>query len=332
VDKTPFTVYETLIPWCTAERELRRKGLCVVWRKTSLFKIHTPEVRRKEIRYEEKGKSYVREEYETPVGNFYTLREDRGYTFWTVHYAFSSPEDYRKLIFFYKNHRYEPNFEEFIRKEKSLGEDFILRGRIGLEPFQQIIRLMGTERFCIEWMERRDEVLRLYQAIVEAKRKLYPILAESPCFHFNYGGNFTVEVEGPEVFRKYYLPNYEEAAEYLHKKRKLLGTHLDGNCKLIAEYVRDSSLDYIEAFTPYPDTDMTLKEALEVWKGKAIWINFPSSVHLLGKEKVREVTLQFLEEARDYPAFLIGITENMPEDRCEESYRTILDTINFFYS
>ena len=332
VDKTPFTVYETLLPWSSTERKLRNQGLCIVWRKTGLVKTYTPDVRIKEIRYEEGGRKYVRVEYETPVGNFYSLQEDRGYAWWTLHHIFSSPEDYRKLIFYYQSQRYEPDFEEFIRMDKLLGEDFVLRGGIGLEPFQQIIRFMGTETFCIEWMERRDEVLKLYEAIREARRKLYPLLAESPCLFFNYGGNFTVEVEGPEVFRKYYLPNYEEAGECLHKKGKLLGTHLDANCKLIAEYVRESPLDYIEAFTPYPDTDMTLKEALEEWKGKTIWINFPSSVHLLNKEKIREVTLEFLEETKDYPGFLIGITEDVPEDRWEESFQTISETINRFYS
>ena len=60
----------------------------------------------------------------------------------------------------------------------------------------------------------------------------------------------------------------------------MLGCHLDANSKLWAEEIGASSLDWVEAFTPAPDTDMTVAEAREMWPGKVFFINFPSSVHL----------------------------------------------------
>ncbi|NOZ63787.1 MAG: hypothetical protein GXO71_02390 [Caldiserica bacterium] len=296
-----------------------------------MLQVLTPDVKVKETRYQEGGKHYLRVDYETPEGNFYSLQEDRGYTRWTLQHLFSGPEDYAKLIFFFQNHEYRANYDYFARMEKLLGEDIILRGSIGLEPLQAIIELMGTETFCFEWMERRDEVLNLYAAILEARRRSYPLLSESPCLHFNYGGNVTVEIVGLEGFRKYYLPNYEEAAEYLHKYGKLIGSHFDANCRLIAADIAESSLDFIEAFTPAPDTDLTLKEAISFWKGKALWINFPSSVHLKSKEKIAEATIDLLEEAEGYPRFLIGITEDVPEDRWQGNFLTIMETIEKYF-
>ena len=37
VDKVPFTIYESKIPQCAAEREMRNRGCCIVWR-SSVYK------------------------------------------------------------------------------------------------------------------------------------------------------------------------------------------------------------------------------------------------------------------------------------------------------
>ena len=118
-----------------------------------------------------------------------------------------------------------------------------------------------------------------------------------------------------------------EAAEIFHQHGKLIGCHLDANNRAIADLVARTDLDYIEAFTPAPDTDMTLAEAFEAWPGKAIWINFPSSVHVQSAENIAETTRALLDAAKGHPKFLIGITEDVPEDRWQESFLTIMETI-----
>ena len=90
-----------------------------------------------------------------------------------------------------------------------------------------------------------------------------------------------------------------------------------------AEEIADSKLDYIEAFTPSPDTDMSLAEARKIWRGKTLWINFPSSVHLASIEIIEETTKRLLYEAAPGDRFLIGITEDVPENRWQESFCAI---------
>jgi len=329
VDKTPFTVYESKIPQCAAEREMRNLGLCIVNRRYSVIKTHHPNVRITTTHYEENGKGLVRTDYDTPYGNLHTIDEPAGFTSWHRKHLFSGPEDYRKLVFMVDDEQYEANYGPFIEAEKWLGGDVSLRGGIGSEPLQTLISgWMGTERFCFEWMERRDEVQKLYEALVRAARRRYPLLADSPCRYFNYGGNVTVEVIGPKVFAEYYVPHYQEAAEALHKTGKFVGSHHDGNCKVLAPQIARTDLDYIEAFTPAPDTDLSLAEAIAAWPGKAIWINFPSSVHLASEEKIAQTTRDLLEAAAGHPRFLIGITEDVPEDRWQGNFLTILRTID----
>ena len=56
----------------------------------------------------------------------------------------------------------------------------------------------------------------------------------------------------------------------MHKKGKLIGCHFDADCMLLSEAIGNTELDDIEAFTPAPDTDMTLAEARKAWPGTVL--------------------------------------------------------------
>ncbi|MHC4593276.1 MAG: hypothetical protein ACYS8L_11380 [Planctomycetota bacterium] len=107
-----------------------------------------------------------------------------------------------------------------------------------------------------------------------------------------------------------------------------MGCHFDANCKLIAGDIAGTDLDYIEAFTPAPDTDMTLGEARAAWPDKALWLNFPSSVHRKSDPEVEQATVDLLNEVEAPDGILMGITEDMPPDRWRGSCRAIMDGLD----
>ncbi len=327
-EKVPFTCYDGLIQRCTAERELRDRGLCIV-RGGAVCKTHRPNVKATQQTWWRDDRTFTRSVYETPVGTVSTLREWDGFTTWRPEKMFKGPDDYKTILFMIRDEQHEPSYADFVEAEGDFGPDAIYRAGIGSEPLQALIsgEIMGMQDFCIEWMDRRDEVLKLYGAIVENRRKVYPMVAEAPASHANYGGNVVPEIIGPEVFRQYYLPHYQEAAEALHRGGKLIGCHFDANCRILAGAIAETDLDYIEAFTPAPDSDMTLAEARAAWAGKVLWINFPSSVHLRADAAVEAVTVDLIDQAGP-DGLLIGITEDMPPHRWQHSCRAIMDGID----
>jgi len=329
-DHVPFTVYECMIPQCECERHLRNEGLCIVNR-VSVFKTKAPDVKTRSIPYkdEKDGKSKVKTIYETPCGNLSAIRVPAGFTTWREELIFKTPDDYKAIEFMIRNRRYTADYEPVIKQMKLAGDDIIFRAGIGYEPMQEIIHvIMGVETFSLEWMDNRDEIMKLYNALVEDRRKVYPIVAESPVLHANYGGNVTPEIIGLERFKEYYVPHYNECAEIMHKHGKLLGTHLDANNKLIADAIGETELDYIEAFTPPPDCDLSVKKALEIWQKKKLWINFPSSVHLSSIEVIEDTMRNILKESGDGRRLIVGITEDVPEDRWQESFSAIVRVLN----
>jgi len=329
-DKVPFTIYENKIPQCQAERELRNRGLCIVYRKTPVFKTHRPNVRTKQEVWWQDDKQFVRTIVETPVGVLTRLDQPAGFTTWHHKKLFSGPEDYKAILFYIRDEQYEPNYDAFAAAERHWGQDAICRAGIGLEPLQELISggIMDMQTFCMEWMDRRDEILKLYEAIVANRRRIYPLVARSPAWIVNYGGNVPPEIVSPQIFEQYYLPHYNEAAEILHKHGKLIGCHFDANCKLLAEGIARTKLDYIEAFTPAPGTDMTLGEARAAWPDKVLWFNLPPVLHLGSDQQVERATFEMISELESVDGLLMCVTEDIPEHRWRDSCRAIMDGLD----
>jgi len=329
-DSVPFTIYEGKIPQCRAERDMRNRGMCIVERRVPVIKTHSPNVKYRQEVYVENGKTLTRTHIETPVGNLTSLEEAAGFTTWVHEKLFKNHDDYKALLFLIKDEIYEPSYDALVKAQKSNGGDAIFRTSFGLEPLQAFISggYIDMQDFCMEWMDNRDEILKLYDAKVENNRKIYPLIAESPISHANYGGNVVPSIIGLETFEKYYIQHYNEAAEIMHKHGKFIGCHFDDNCALLAEAIGETELDYIEAFTPSPDTDMTLKEAREAWPDKVIWMNYPSSVHIKSDEEVEQKTIELLDEVDSIDGIIMGITEDIPEERWRNSCSAIMDGLS----
>ncbi len=172
---------------------------------------------------------------------------------WFKEYFFKGPEDYPPIEAMIRGQSYRPNYEAFWRAQEQAGGDAIFMASLGYSPLQEIIcYIMGVEQFAVEWVERPEEILNLYDALTEDRRKMYPLVAKSPALIVNYCGNVSPEIVGLKRFEKFILPHYNELAGILHERGKLLGVHFDANTRLLAAAIANSQIDYIEAFTPSP--------------------------------------------------------------------------------
>ncbi|MFA7231419.1 MAG: hypothetical protein WC071_09120 [Victivallaceae bacterium] len=326
----PFTIYEQKLEPCSLERELRNRGLCIVQRRVPVFNTIRPNVKVTQNVYFEDDKRFVRTYYDTPEGVLTTLEETNSFTSWVHEKMFKSADDYRKIRYLVQDETYQPCYEVFQKAQERAGDDVIFRAGLGLEPLQTFVSslFMDMQQFCLEWMDSRDEILSIVKLIGEKRRLSNDLVAKSPALHANYGGNVTVSIIGKEAFTQYYVPYYDEAADLMHKHGKLIGVHFDGNNRLIAADIAKSKLDYIEAFTPPPDTDMTLLEARQAWPDKVLWLNYPSSWHLLSDAAIEEKMPTLFEGITSFDGIIMGITEDMPYDRHLYSCKAIMNGLD----
>jgi len=333
VDQVPFVLKGWRVPSCQTERELRNDGMGIM-DSCSVYHTRSPNVSTETIQYSENGQALQRTIVKTPVGEVTWVSrriatEKTEATTWLIEPPFKGPEDYKVLRFMAEDKVYEPAYEGFLKAQAQMaGDAFFKTTAPGIGLHNIMYTFMDVEIFSLEWADRRDELIALHEAMEENQRDIYRIVAQSPALVVQCGGNYASEVLGKQRFIDFVLPHWEEVCGILHEGDKLVGCHLDANNRLWAEDVGASDLDWIEAFSPAPDTDMTVADARVMWPGKTLFINFPSGLHLESPEVIAAQTRQMLKDAAPGDRFIVGITENVPENRWRESFRTILDVCN----
>lgn len=168
--------------------------------------------------------------------------------------------------------------------------------------------LLGLERWSYHQFDYPDKFEALLNAIGEMQHRKLTLLAECPDNIINLGnlaGNF-----GPAQFEEYMVPYFKKYNRLFQEAGKKTTLHADAlNLKNYTNLVKECGFDIIEAFTPPPVGDLSLKDARAAWgENVTIWINFPETVFYEGYQKTKEFTINLLK-SDSCPNKLIGFTE-----------------------
>jgi hypothetical protein len=193
-----------------------------------------------------------------------------------------------------------------------------------------MLHYMGLEQYAYELADHPDLFWTLYDALLERERRKYPIVAEAPVLMVQSCANHIASFLGRKLFVDKILPSLAESAEILHAAGKIQSVHVDGDNAIWADDLAQSPVDVIEAFTPAPDTDMTMAEARTAFQDKVMWINFPSSLHLSSAETIRTAAREILECLQPGDRFILGITEDVPAWSWRTSLNAIQDAIDLY--
>ena len=321
----PFSFYDLLYPKGFDPSPLQAKGMAVCARRDVYRKV-MPNVKVTEVREQDGG---VRTIYTTPIGTLTAVMRSAAVGMAPIEHPIKTRDDYRIAKFIVNDTRYVPAYEAFLEERRKVGDAGKAIAHTWYEPLLDIqVMWAGQERFCYDVADNEDVLMELHEALAESHRKyMYDVVAASPADYVLYGGNVVPEMLGPDRVRDYVRPCWDAFAERLHEKGKKIGCHLDANNRLILDTVRDSQLDFIEAFTPPPDCNVSVADARAAWPKKRLWINFPSSVHLQSEERIRQMTLDIVEQAGDRKGFLMGVTEDIPPEHIARSISVILETL-----
>ena len=320
----PLTFYDGLFPPGFDPAPLQAKGMALCCRR-GVFNRLTPNVKTTQVEEPDGGLRII---YETPVGRVESLSKKAALAYAPVEHPIKTRDDYRVVKFIVGDMRYEPVYDFYLGEIEKVGTaGKVICGTV-YEPLMDIqVTWIGQEQFCYELADNEDAVLELHEAIAENHKQMYDVVADSPADYVLYGGNVVPEMLGPDRVRDFIAPTWNAFGERLHDKGKKIGCHLDANNHTILDTVRESLLDFVEAFTPPPDCTVSVARAREAWPGKRLWINFPSSVHLESDEDIRQATLEIVRQAGDRKGFLMGVTEDIPVQHINRSISVILETL-----
>jgi hypothetical protein len=311
--RVPFVIWDNKLPGGALDQHLLAAGVCVIV-KSSVTRLQMPGV---EVRQEQfagaDGQARIRRTYTTAAGELSTIHRPMPGTVWQEKHLFEGPQDYDALEAYLAAFRFEADFARFAIDDRRMDGQSLARPATLRCPLQEVAyELMGIETFAIEWAENRPRVLRLMELCAAHVEAQLDILARSPAQYVVIDGNTDVHTVGPERFEQYHLPHIDRCCRVLHAAGKFVGSHLDGDNRLLAPLIARTSLDFIESFTPPPDCDLSVADALAAWPGKTLVLNFPSSLHLGGVDKVRSAAAEILSQARGSSRLVFGVSEDVP--------------------
>jgi len=123
---------------------------------------------------------------------------------------------------------------------------------------------------------------------------------------------------------------YQKWVPFLQSKGKITAMHCDvtKNLKSYKTVIAETGIDVIEAFTPPPVADLSLKEAREAWgQDTIIWVNFPETIFWTeGPVGIKQYTIELLKSDAPGKALVIGFTEmglwGATDDETEHAFKT----------
>ena len=244
-------------------------------------------------------------------------------------------KDYDVFLYFLRDTRVRENLTNLLESMGYLGENGLPHISVGRTAYQQLwVEWVGLENLCLHMADWPDILEEIISQLNNIHRRIFRIVrGAADRYDLPYAifpDNITAPVVGKQYFRKYCVPMYNELADMLAEKGIPVGVHMDGNLKPLRDEISSSRVQVLDSFSPQPDNDTSVAEAVTMWPNMRLLVNFPSSVHLKAPDIIYQQAMQILSEGGHTGRLWIQISENMPPGAWRKSYPEIVRAIHDF--
>jgi hypothetical protein len=173
-----------------------------------------------------------------------------------------------------------PRYEELEQAEADIGEVGFVVPTLGRIPFQDLlIDYFGTTPMFYALHDSPGNVARLHEALDARMTDVLQRVGSLNRPYVEFIDNLDAVTTNPLLFEEFCLPAYQRYTDMLHGQNKKVGSHTDGDMKILLGPLTDSGLDVCESFSPSPLTSCLFEEAWESWQsGPIIWGGIPSPI------------------------------------------------------
>ncbi len=331
-DRVPFIQYQGLLPtqevWETLGRD--RVGLL---RWSSACRVDHPNCRYEEERIEKGGRPGVRASLVTPKGTLFaeSFEEPAYHTRATHEHFVKEIADYDILDAFLEDAvvTYDP--EPYEKGLAELGEDGLPMVSTHRTAWQQLwVQWVGLEDLSWHFAENEDRVMRTVGLLNRIQRQIFDCICRLKPPFVDFPDNITAPTIGRANFERFCAPMYRELSARLAEFGSLAFCHMDGELKPLWDLIGESGLRGLDSFTPVPDNDTTVADAVRLWPEMRLFTNFPSSVHLMEPQQIREHARAILQQGGNTGRLEIQISENVPPGVWRKSVPVIVEEIEAF--
>ncbi len=281
--------------------------------------LESYEIREEMVTVEERHPEHTVRIVRTPLGELRTVerviwKNGRVVNSRIEEFAVKSVEDLKVLTDLINRQQFcanLPAFERAVKKMGSRGEPTIYLSSSG---FTDLIKWWsGLENGFYLLYDHPREVEVYLEACERRDERMLDAALQLPCRIFNLGDHATNEFTPPPILKKYLIPRWQRIAERLHKEGRFVHSHWDGNARLILPFLKETNLDGVEALTPAPMGDITIKQIKEAVGDKMVLLDLLPAIDFLENYPLDRL-LDFTKEVIDTfaPRLILGISDELP--------------------
>jgi len=331
-DRIPFQIRTSYLPHGEIEREARNKGMGINY---ALSCMHTfmPHVRVITSTNMTTKSREIRTTFETAVGKVSQISREakpfggrfNGIGGHLIEYPVKKLEDWEVVKYMAEDTQYEPYYDRFEYFKRLVGEEGVIFTFVGYHsPYTKLlIEWAGVPRLYIDHFRHPEIVEPVLEAIAINQEKQFPIAANAPADIIKYGDHIDGGFISPSSFEKYVLPIHNKFARIAHSKGKITAIHCDGRLNALKHLIGELEHDIIHAVTPPPVGDLPIKEALDLWEDKIIWVNY--EYHFMGPKALKKHLLNLLRSIiPGYRVVIDASTERWVPPDCLQMFANIM--------
>ena len=224
-----------------------------------------------------------------------------------------------------------PDPESVLAADRELGDDGLPHVAVLRTPYQQLwitwVALDDLVAALVDWPDLTGEAVA---ELVRIEREVFRAVAAAPVPYVVFPDNITAPPIGEAYFRRYCVPLYDELGALLEARGVTVFVHMDGDLKPLWKAIGESRVEGLDSLSPPPDNDTSAGDAVRQWPRMKVFLNFPSSVHLMDPQAVYRTTCEILEEAGRSGRLSIQVSENVPPGVWKSSFPPIIHAIEEF--
>jgi len=251
----------------------------------------------------------------TPVGEIRKVTRNG----WHHEDWIKEPQDYRVVQWIVENTELRLRYERFAEHDSVIGAHgvVVVTGSgnwLHRTPLMKInIDWAGTEQFCMDVAMEVPELFELYAAFKKQFLAEQRLIGSGPGRYVKWLENLTIGMLGPDRYRDYLMPVYNEGVPILAAAGKRVMVHYDGALRVIADQIAGAPFHIVESLTEPPEGDMAYDECRRLWPDKVLWANLNLELYDLPAAALETAVCDRLKRAgRRGLAF--EISEDLPKN------------------
>ncbi len=335
IDRVPFVQYDGIAaPNATVWDTLGRDKLGVI-RWSSVHRLERPHCDFTSEPFERDGRRGVVNTLHTLYGSLREVKliEPTYHSAATQEHFVKSPDDYRILAAFLRDTAVVENVAQYLKDDREVGDDGVPMVAVDRTPYQQLwVQWVCLEDLCLHLADYDPMLLQCIDELKRIQFDTYEIVYKAVRAYkipfVDVPDNITAPTIGLKYFEQYCVPAYQRLAEMLDDVPVFV--HMDGDLKPLWGAIAGSGVGGLDSFSPQPDNDTRVADAVAQWPAMRLFLNFPSSVHLGTPQEIYREAMTILQEGGHTGRLHIQISENVPPDTWRTSFPAIVQAISDF--